>query len=123
MTTLEHADPRRNRPEHSPPRSGCRLLGYVAFFAIGLIELRFQWHLLFDLDRSGMVQYYFESLLAIPPLAVVGCFCAVRSRDPVLRVLAVATACSWRCCRSWANSSTRRSACATSSMDSIDATA
>jgi hypothetical protein len=76
---------------HSPPLPVYRLLGYVAFFAVGLVELRFQWHLLFDLDRSGMVQYYFESMLAIPPLAIVGCFCAVRSRDPVLRVLAVAT--------------------------------
>jgi len=71
--------------------SAQRIVGYVAFFLIGLVELRFQWHLLFDLDRSGMVQYYFESLLIIPPLAIFGCWSALRSRDPVLRVLAVAT--------------------------------
>ena len=56
-----------------------------------MIELRFQWHLLFDLDRSGMVQYYFESLLLIPLLAIFGCWWAFRSSDPVLRLLAIAT--------------------------------
>lgn len=71
--------------------SARRIVGYAAFFLIGLIELRFQWHLVFDLDRSGMVQYYFESLLLIPPLAIFGCWWAFRSDDPVLRLLAVAT--------------------------------
>ena len=70
---------------------GRRIVGYAAFFLIGLIELRFQWHLLFDLDRSGIVQYYFESLLLIPLLAIFGCWWAFRSSDPVLRLLAIAT--------------------------------
>ena len=74
-----------------PPMSWLRLAAYAAFFAIGLVELRFQWHLLFDLDRSGIVQYYFESLLIIPPLAILACWGALRSRDPVLCLLAVAT--------------------------------
>jgi len=74
-----------------PPMSWLRLAAYAAFFAIGLVELRFQWHLLFDLDRSGIVQYYFESLLIIPPLAILACWGALFSRDPVLRLLAVAT--------------------------------
>ena len=73
--------------------SGRRIVGYAAFFLIGLIELRFQWHLLFDLDRSGIVQYYFESLLLIPLLAIFGCWWAFRSSDPVLRLLAIATLC------------------------------
>jgi len=71
--------------------SWLQLTAYAAFFAIGLVELRFQWHLLFDLDRSGMVQYYLESLLIIAPLAIFACWGALRSRDPVLRLLAVAT--------------------------------
>ena len=71
--------------------SWLQITAYAAFFAIGLVELRFQWHLLFDLDRSGMVQYYFESLLVIAPLAIFACWGALRSRDPVLRLLAVAT--------------------------------
>jgi len=71
--------------------SRLRLAAYAAFFAIGLVELRFQWDLLFDLDRSGMVQYYFESLLIIPPLAIFGCWWSFRSSDPVLRVIAWAT--------------------------------
>jgi hypothetical protein len=75
----------------APAISARRIVGYIAFFLIGLIELRFQWHLLFDLDRSGMAQYYFESLLVIPPLAVVACWIALRSVDPTLRMLAVAT--------------------------------
>jgi hypothetical protein len=74
-----------------PPMSWLRLATYAAFFAIGLVELRFQWHLLFDLDRSGLVQYYFESLLVIPPLAILACWGALSSGDPVLRLLAVAT--------------------------------
>ena len=75
----------------APAMSGRRIVGYAAFFLIGLIELRFQWHLLFDLDRSGIVQYYFESLLLIPLLAIFGCWWAFRSSDPVLRLLAIAT--------------------------------
>jgi hypothetical protein len=74
-----------------PPMSWLRFATYAAFFAIGLVELRFQWHLLFDLDRSGIVQYYFESLLLIPLLAIFGCWWAFRSGDPVLRLLAIAT--------------------------------
>jgi hypothetical protein len=75
----------------APAMSARRIVGYAAFFLIGLIELRFQWHLLFDLDRSGIVQYYFESLLLIPLLAIFGCWWAFRSGDPVLRLLAIAT--------------------------------
>ena len=75
----------------APAMPGRRIVGYAAFFLIGLIELRFQWHLLFDLDRSGIVQYYFESLLLIPLLAIFGCWWAFRSSDPVLRLLAIAT--------------------------------
>ncbi|MGB7739773.1 MAG: ankyrin repeat domain-containing protein [Steroidobacteraceae bacterium] len=75
----------------APAMSARRIFGYAAFFLIGLIELRFQWHLLFDLDRSGIVQYYFESLLLIPLLAIFGCWRAFRSSDPVLRLLAIAT--------------------------------
>ena len=74
-----------------PPTSWLQLATYAAFFAIGLVELRFQWHLLFDLDRSGIVQYYFESLLIIPPLAILACWGALFRRDPVLRLLVVAT--------------------------------
>jgi len=75
----------------APAMSARRIVVYAAFFLIGLIELRFQWHLLFDLDRSGIVQYYFESLLLIPLLAIFGCWWAFRSGDPVLRLLAIAT--------------------------------
>lgn len=72
--------------------AGYQAIAYVAFLLIGLIELRFQWHLLFDLDRSGLVQYYFESLLTIPWLALVGCFIGLRAgAPPLLRTLAVMT--------------------------------
>ena len=61
----------------SNPKS--QLAAYAAFFVVGLVEFRFQWHLLFDLDRSAMVQYYFESLLLISLLAIFGCWSTTRS--------------------------------------------
>lgn len=85
----------RRAPVSAEPTSrtaGYAAVGYAAFLLIGLIELRFHWHLLFDLDRSGLVQYYFESLVTIPWLALVGCFVGLRAgAPPVLRTLAFAT--------------------------------
>lgn len=68
-----------------------RVVGYCAFFAIGLVVLRFQWHILFDLDRSGLIQYHIESLLLVPPLAILGCVRAFRGSDEMLQLLAFAT--------------------------------
>jgi uncharacterized protein len=68
-----------------------RVVAYGAFFAIGLVVLRFQWHILFDLDRSGLIQYYIESLLFVPPLAILGCVRAFRGGDEMLKLLAFAT--------------------------------
>lgn len=79
-------------PDMTRQPAGRPAIGYAAFLLVGLIELRFQWHLLFDLDRSGLVQYYFESLLTIPLLALVGCFIGLRAgAPPLLRTLAVMT--------------------------------
>lgn len=68
-----------------------RTIAYGAFFAIGLVVLRFQWHILFDLDRSGLIQYYMESLILVPPLAILGCVRAFRGSDEMLKLLAFAT--------------------------------
>jgi uncharacterized protein len=71
---------------------GERVVAYAAFFLIGLILLRAHWHWLFDLDSSGAVQFYGEIMLGVPPLAILGCWLGARVKDPVLRVLVVATA-------------------------------
>jgi hypothetical protein len=65
---------------------------YVAFLLIGLVTLRFHWHALFDVDRSGLVQYYVETILLVPLLALVAWVFASGSKDQMVRLLTVATA-------------------------------
>jgi len=61
------------------------------FLLIGLVTLRFHWHALFDLDRSGLIQYYVETVLLVPLLAVVACAFTFGSSDRMLTMVAIVT--------------------------------
>jgi hypothetical protein len=59
---------------------------YACFFLAGIAVAKFQWHIAFDEDRSGLVQYYFESLLLVPFASFIGLLFSVRYL-PVDRLL------------------------------------
>jgi len=55
-----------------------RAIPYACFFLAGATVARFQWHIAFDEDRSGLEQYYFEALLLVPIAGLVGLLSSVR---------------------------------------------
>jgi hypothetical protein len=70
---------------------GTSTAAYALFLLIGLVTFRFHWHALFDLDRSGLLQPYLETLLLVPILALLAFVCSVGSSDKMLRLLVIAT--------------------------------
>lgn len=55
-----------------------KAIPYACFFLAGITVASFQWHIAFDQDRSGLIQYYSESLLLVPIAAFVGLLCSIR---------------------------------------------
>jgi hypothetical protein len=49
-----------------------KAIPYTCFFLAGVTVANFQWHIAFDEDRSGLVQYYFAAILLIPIVSVIG---------------------------------------------------
>jgi hypothetical protein len=88
---MPFARPGSLSPEGGEHR-GERIGAYAAFLLIGLLLLHALWHWAFNLDPDEAVSSYFVIMLFVPPLAILGCMLAVRLKDPVLRVLVVATA-------------------------------
>jgi hypothetical protein len=77
------------RPERPPARA--RAIAYALFMLIGMLVLRLQWHLAFDVDRSGLLQPYAETLLLVPLLALIACLAALAGNDRMLKLVAGAT--------------------------------
>ena len=51
---------------------------YACFFLAGVIVAKFQWHIVFDEDRSGLIQYYFEAILSVPIVSIIGLLFSLR---------------------------------------------
>jgi hypothetical protein len=64
---------------------------YICFFVAGAVVARFQWHILFDVDRSALVQHYFEAIFLVPVFGILGSVFALFAKDSVLTVLSAAT--------------------------------
>jgi hypothetical protein len=80
-----------DKSTNSSPFSIGRVTAYFCFFVAGAAVAIFQWHIIFDIDRSGLVQYYFEAIFLVPVFGIVGAALALVAKDSVLTLLSVAT--------------------------------
>jgi hypothetical protein len=55
-----------------------RAIPYACFFLAGVTVAKFQWHITFDEDQSGLIQYYMEAIIIVPVAGVIGFLSSLR---------------------------------------------